>query len=189
MTYSLTWLPAVLKAAGLKVIETQGWKTRGHGEINPIKMIICHHTATPGRSNAPSLSEVTLGRPDLAGPLAQLLLARDGTYYVIAAGKCWHAGAGFWKGITQGNSCAIGIEAENSGYIKGPNAEPWNDIQMAAYAKGCAALADYTKIGTDMVIGHKEWSPTRKIDPTFLMPEFRRRVDTLRKVPATGLVA
>ena len=63
----------------------------------------------------PSLDTLIQGRSDLPGPLAQLGLGRDGTYYVIAAGKCNHAGAGSWKGVTSGNTDFIGIEAENTG--------------------------------------------------------------------------
>ncbi|MEP6827955.1 MAG: N-acetylmuramoyl-L-alanine amidase [Aestuariivirga sp.] len=186
LEYSLQWLPSVLRKAGLKVVEQPQWQTRGHGEIGPIKMIVCHHTADNARSNAPSLGEVTNGRSDLAGPLAQLVLGRDGTFFVICAGKAWHAGSGSWKGITAGNECAIGIEAENSGYTKGPNAEAWSEVQLTAYAKGCAALADYAKIKTNMVIGHKEWAPKRKVDPTFDMNAFRTRVDTFRKPAAVA---
>lgn len=46
------------------------------------------------------------------GPHAQLGLGRDGTFYIIAAGRCNHAGKGNWKGVTDGNGFFIGIEAE-----------------------------------------------------------------------------
>lgn len=62
------------------------------------------------------------GRSNLAKPLAQRGLGRDATYDVIAAGRCSHAGAGSWQGLTQGNSNFIVIEAENTGL---PNDMPW----------------------------------------------------------------
>lgn len=176
--YSLTWIPDVLRKAGLKVIEQPTWKTRGHGDVKNIMGILCHHTASQIGRNAPDLKTVTFGRSDLAGPLAQLLLARDGTYYMVAAGKCWHAGGGvIWDvPLNMGNDYLIGIEAENNGL-----GEPWPDKQMAAFAKGCAAMLDYLKLGRDKVAGHKEYARPkgRKIDPSFSMPAFRRAVSKI----------
>src|SRR5579864_4033356 len=94
MALSLTWLPEVLENAGLKVAEQPGWRTRGRGEMGDVKGVMCHHTSGPPDGNMPSLGVVTHGRPDLAGPLAQLCLGRDGTFYVVAAGRCNHAGKG-----------------------------------------------------------------------------------------------
>src|ERR1044072_1917782 len=108
MAHSLTWLPDVLKAAGLKVAEVNGWKTRGNGDVGKIFGVICHHTVGPRSGNMPSLKTLIKGRSDLPGPLAQLGLARDGTYFIIAAGRANHAGRGVWKGVTNGNSNFIG---------------------------------------------------------------------------------
>src|SRR6266852_5379520 len=100
--FSLTWLAQVLLDAGLKVSETDGWKSRGRGEMGTVKGVMCHHTATaksaPG--NMPTLRMLIDGRSDLPGPLAQLGLGRDGSFYIIAAGRCNHAGKGAWQGIT-----------------------------------------------------------------------------------------
>jgi N-acetyl-anhydromuramyl-L-alanine amidase AmpD len=176
MTYSLTWLPQVLANAGLKVARQPGWETRGHGDVGTLRGVICHHTVGPKAGNMPSLGVITDGRPDLSGPLAQLGLGRDGTYYVVAAGRAYHAGAGSWQGITTGNTSFIGIEAENTGFTNGPDADPWPLVQMDAYRRGVAAIL--TRIGATamMCIGHKEWAPHRKIDPTFDMDDFRRQV-------------
>lgn len=113
------------------------------------------------------------GRPDVPPPLCHLLLARDGTYFAVAAGKANHAGKGSWPGVFGGNDHAIGIEAENNGL-----GELWPEVQMDAYARGCAALAKHVNLTEKAVIGHKEWAPTRKIDPAFqiTMDEFRARV-------------
>lgn len=181
MSFSLDWLPTVLKNAGLKVAVEPGWETRGHGDVGTIKGIICHHTAGPKTGNMPSLRTVRDGRPGLSGPLAQLCLGRDGTFYVIAAGKCFHAGAGQWKGITTGNTSFIGIEAENTGIIKPSEPKydlPWPVIQMDAYHRGVAAIL--THIGQDesMCCGHKEYRLPHgfKTDPSFDMVQFRKDV-------------
>jgi hypothetical protein len=174
MTYSLTWLPEVLEAAGLKVAEQPGWRTRGHGDVGPIKGVICHHTAGSKTGNMPSLGIVTDGRPDLPGPLSQLCLGRDGTYFVVAAGRAYHAGAGTWQGVQTGNSSFIGIEAENTG----KSDDPWPEVQMDAYRRGVAAILK--KIGAQaiMACGHKEYAlpKGRKPDPSFDMGTFRTAV-------------
>src|SRR5215204_5699492 len=94
MAFSLTWLAEVLEDAGVKVAEQPGWRTRGHGNMGTVRGVMCHHTAGPLKGNMPSLSVVTNGRPGLAGPLSQLCLGRDGTFYVVAAGRASHAGGG-----------------------------------------------------------------------------------------------
>lgn len=175
------WLAEVLRTAGLKVVEQDGWKTRGRAEMGAVEGVLCHHTAGPRAGNAPSLRIVQEGRADLAGPLAQLVLGRDGTYYVVAAGRCNHAGAGSWQGITDGNGRLIGIEAENAG----DGTDPWPGVQMDAYARGCAAILRWIGAPVTMCIGHKEYAPKRKIDPNFDMVAFRDRVAALMTSAAT----
>lgn len=51
---------------------------------------------------------------------------------MVGAGKGWHAGAGAWQGVTDGNSHFIGVEAENTSDTTGPRAEAWPDVQMQA---------------------------------------------------------
>lgn len=179
-------MPGVLRKAGLRVVEIPGWQTRGHGDVGKIELIIEHHTAEKIDSDTkPVLTLLTEGRPGspgvkpLMGPLCQLALGQDGIFYVIAAGLAYHAGAGSWKGITAGNQSSIGIEAENNGL-----GEPWPEIQIDAMARGSAALAVYCGLSSDRVIGHKEWAPTRKIDPNFDMVPFRDRVFKYMVKPA-----
>lgn len=184
MAYSLTWLRQVLLDAGLKVAEQPGWIDRGRAEMGQVRGVICHHTAGPETGNMPSLGLITNGRPDLAGPLCQLGLGRDGTFYLVAAGRANHAGAGNWQGSTTGNSSFIGIEAENSG----KPSDPWPEIQMDAFRHGVAAIL--RKIGADasMCCGHKEYAlpAGRKIDPDFNMNQFRADVAAIldSKTPA-----
>ena len=179
MAYSLVWLPEVLRAAGLKVAECDGWQTRGHGEMGKVLGVLCHHTATPGkRGNMPTLNTLIKGRPDLPGPLSQLGLGRDGTYYIIAAGKCNHAGKGIWQGITAGNSHFIGFEAENTG---GHDDLPWPEVQLDAYHRGVAAILKHIGKGAEFCAGHKEYAlpKGRKTDPYIDMNEFRAKVDAI----------
>lgn len=183
MTYSLLWLPRVLEDAGLKVAPVDGWESRGRREMGAVLGIICHLTACPAKGNMPSLNILIKGRPDLPGPLAQLGLGRDGTYYIIAAGLCNHAGAGSWQGITTGNSNFIGIEAENTGASN----DPWPAVQIDAYQRGCAAILRHIGRGAEYCCGHKEYAlpKGRKQDPNFDMNAFRAAVSDLLDVTVT----
>lgn len=176
MTYSLQWLPSVIHAAGLTVVETQGWQTRGHGDVAKIRGVMCHHTA--GRPKAEmDLPILIKGRPDLAGPLCQLGLGRSGKVYIICAGLGYHAGAGLWQDLRSGNSSFIGIEAENTGL----KSDPWPQVQMDAYATLVAALLKHVGSSAKMCCGHKEYALPhgRKDDPSFDMNLFRAEVTRL----------
>jgi peptidoglycan hydrolase-like protein with peptidoglycan-binding domain len=182
MPHSLIWLPSVLKAAGLKVALVDGWEDRGHGDVGRIFGVICHHTATPGKhsGNMPTLKTLIKGREDLSGPLSQLGLGRDGTYYVVAAGRCFHAGKGIWQHLVNGNTNFIGIEAENTG---GSDDFPWPAVQLDAYHRGVAAILKHVGQGAEFCAGHKEYAlpKGRKPDPSFDMNTFRAAVDAILK--------
>lgn len=179
MAYSLTWLPDVLEAAGLKVAECPGWRTRGRGDVGTIRGVMCHHTAGAPQGVMPSLNSLINGRAAsanakaLAGPLAQIGLARDGTLFIVAAGRANHAGVGSWQGIDTGNSSFIGIEAENTGI-----GELWPEVQLDAYYRAVAAILKHIGAPETMVCGHKEYAlpPKRKIDPSLDMAVFRNQV-------------
>ncbi len=179
MIYSLTWLPEVLALAGLKVAEVPGWRSRGTAEMGTVRGVMCHHTGVSHAGNMPTLDALANGRadPPLAGPLSQLGLGRDGTFYVVAAGRANHAGLGEWEGIRTGNSSFVGIEAEHTDV----EADPWPDVQMASYRQGVAAILRKIGAGANMCCGHKEYAlPVgRKVDPFFDMPIFRNGVAAL----------
>ena len=182
MAYSLTWLPATLRRAGLKVAETTGWVDRGRREMGPVLGVICHHTGTKAPGNMPTLNMLINGRSDLSGPLCHLGLGRDGTYYVVAAGWANHAGAGIWKGQKNGNFNFVGIEAENGGGAQ----DAWPEVQMDAYRRGVAAILKEVKAGADMCCGHREYAPHRKPDPVFDMDAFRAEVHRIISGGASG---
>jgi len=178
VSYSLDWLGIVLRAAGLDVAETGGWKARGHGDFGLARGVLCHHTAGPlAGGNMPSLNALINGRGGahpVSGPIANLGLGRNGTFYIVAAGRAYHAGEGNWRGVTNGNSSLIGIEPENTGLLD----DPWPQVQLEAYSRGIAALLKHIVAGVDMCAGHKEYAlpPGRKVDPDFDMKTFRAKV-------------
>jgi hypothetical protein len=186
-TFSLLWLPQVLRDAGLTVIEVPGWQNRGHGDEGRVLGVLCHHTCGPLHGDLPDLNVLVNGRPDLGGPLCNLGLGRTGTYYMIAAGKGWHAGAGNWQGVTDGNAHLIGIEAENAGTndAHGAPTDPWPEVQMDAYRRGVAAILKHIGSPPIMCAGHKEYALPhgRKDDPNFDMNAFRADVAALMGKP------
>jgi hypothetical protein len=147
-----------LRSFGLTVVEVNGWQTRGSDAFNP-RGSVDHHTAGPRRGNAPSLNVCINGRADLPGPLCNVLVGRDGTCYVVAAGRANHAGTGGWGGLS-GNASVYGVERENVG----DGSEPWTLQQYDTAARVHAALVSAAGGRADLVCGHKEWAPRRKVD-------------------------
>ncbi len=184
----LTWMASELRAAGLSVREIPGWQTRGHGAMGDIAGVLAHHTAGPAKGLLPSENVLVNGRPGLAGPLCNLALDRAGTWVVVAAGQGYHAGTGSapFCPAGQGNSRLIGVEAESTG-TTAPNGD-WTAAQRESYPRGVAALLRHLGLPASRVIGHKEWAPSRKIDPAFWdMSSFRG--DTARWIAPGGPVA
>lgn len=162
-----------LRAEGLAVVEIDGWRTRGSESFTP-RGSVDHHTAGARTGNAPSLGVCINGRGDLPGPLCNVLVGRDNTCYVIAAGRANHAGKGGWRGLT-GNSSVYGVERENVG----TPSEPWRADQTTAAARVHAALIRGTANPMHgLVCEHKEWAPGRKSDAHSLSGDsFRHLVD------------
>lgn len=166
----LTDLAAALRAGGLRVIEHPGWQGRGHGPMSGVRGVLCHHTAGGGSNDWRVVQD---GRPGLEGPLANLTLERDGTFRIIAAGQCWHAGQGTHPavGTNNGNAWLVGIEGVSRGV-----GNDWTPAQRDAYPRGVAALLRHYRLGADRAVFHREWARPagRKSDPEgFDGPAFR----------------
>ena len=166
-----------LRALGVPTVECDGWQTRGSESFSPAGSVN-HHTAGPASGSAPSLGTVINGRPDLAGPLANVLQSRepDGrdVAYVVAAGRANHAGEGGWWGLS-GNSSVYGLEIEHTG------TEP-----LPAGRQEVAARIHAAMFGGDpaMVCQHSEWT-TRKIDAaTDVDPDRFRQLVATAAAPA-----
>lgn len=161
----MTNLADILRGAGLNVVEVEGWRTRGHGQMSAVRKIVQHHTATSAKASGdyPSMTVVINGNGTTPGPLCNLGLGRSGTWYVVSAGVANHAGKGSVDGVptNDGNRYMIGVEAEHPGTAD----TPWPPAQIDSYRRGCAALARAFGLSAADVIGHKEWAPTRKVDP------------------------
>lgn len=146
-----------LRAMGVPVVEVDGWQTRGSTSFTP-RGSVNHHTAGGANGTAPSLNTCIYGRPDLAGPLCNVLQSREAgegndQAYVIAAGRANHAGSGGYRGLS-GNSSVYGLEIEHTG-----------TVPLPMHRQQTAALIHAAMFGGDpgMICQHYEWT-SRKID-------------------------
>lgn len=157
-----TWLAAELKKAGLKVVEVAGWQSRGSSSFAPVG--ITWH-ATAGSRNSTAQGEVNVilnGSATAPPPIAQMMIFRDGTVYVCAAGRCNHNKVG-WGGPNKGlgNTALFGIEMANDN-----RGEPWPEQQLNAARIATAVIMK--KIGADprkRMAGHYEHQPAQGRPP------------------------
>jgi hypothetical protein len=190
------WLADELRTAGLKVQEVRGWKTRGSADFQPIG--VTWH-ATAGSRNATAQGEVNVilnGSRTAPPPIAQLMIFRDGTVFICAAGRCNHNKVG-WNGPNEGlgNSRLFGIECANNN-----RGEKFPDVQLDALRRTTVVL--FRKLGTDprrRLAAHFEHQPRAgkprgersiKTDPLgIVMTEERPRIAAmLSGASARGMV-
>lgn len=90
---------------------------------------------------------------------AHYVIDRDGTTYTLVAetDRAWHAGAGFWRGERDINSCSIGIELVNDGK------EAYGAAQMDALIACVKNIVSRHPI--KFALGHSDIAPNRKQDP------------------------
>jgi hypothetical protein len=180
-----TWIADELRAAGLSVVEHPGWKTRGRprkvGRFQP-RGVLWHHDgskAGPSPYVAKFLAEI--GRPaeGIPAPLSQTWVCMGcngahpvGTWHVLAAGRCNHAGTG--KGFGSigkdaGNAVLIGVETDNTVNEATPPA------MYQSMVKGTAALMRRMRSNpAQFLAGHLEYAEGRKTDPDDVkMPQGR----------------
>jgi len=159
-----TWLLPVLRDVGLDVKTVSGWESRGRpastGSFNP-RGYLAHHTGAKSTVAHPSLGLLVRGRSDLPGPLAQISTARTGVIWLVAAGRCNHAGVAKKSGPVpagDGNSQLIGNEVETSGFQEMP------DVQRDAMILAGAAILRYLDQPSTWARLHAETSVTGKWD-------------------------
>ncbi len=167
MNLPFTWLAGVLRAAGLNVVEHDGWKTRtARTSAKTTWGVLCHHDAARPSSSRARVTPGMIrdGHSALAGPISQLLITDDCKVHVIAAGTANHAGKGLIPGTlwTDGNARLLGIEVNNSGV-----GEQWSAGLLETYCTTVAACLRHLGLGSDRAIAHKEFAVPRgrKIDP------------------------
>lgn len=77
--------------------------------------------------------------------------------------RAWHAGVALWQGVSDINSCSIGIEIQNAGHSAGSPEFP--DRQMASLERLCRDIIIRNGIVPERVLAHSDVAPARKMDP------------------------
>jgi N-acetylmuramoyl-L-alanine amidase len=77
--------------------------------------------------------------------------------------RAWHAGKSGWRGVTDINSCSIGIEIVNPGHELGYR--PFPSRQIASVIDLCAGIVGRHDIPAERVLAHSDLAPGRKVDP------------------------
>lgn len=175
MAYSrITWLPGVLRAAGLTVVEHDGWRERGldpSQRFEPRAVVWHHDASAPGDS--PGVPGYMIGNFSSAG--AQLWVDRAGRWHIIASGRAAHAGT-VLPGMPD-NYSSIGIETDHT------TGEPWTFALLDSLRKGTAAILVHLDVSAGSGLHfHKSICspPGRKVDPAGLeLADERERVNAL----------
>ncbi|MDX3067869.1 peptidoglycan-binding protein [Streptomyces sp. ND04-05B] len=182
---------AALRAEGVRVVETSGWRTRNRnskGAWGPVHGVMIHHTVTKGTATTVALCRD--GHSALPGPLCHGVITKDGTVHLVGYGRTNHAGLGDGDVLaaviaerplpadnqanTDGNRHFYGFECENLG----DGQDPWPAAQLEAIEKAAAAICRLHDWDQRSVIGHLEWQPG-KVDPRgFGMDWMRGRIGT-----------
>lgn len=175
-------IAARIRERGVKVVFVNGWDQRGGTFPVVPNAAFVHHDASATTSGTwGALGIITHGRAGVPPPLSQFQVARGNVAQVaiVAAGIANHAGRGGpLKGLPKDNANreTYGTEVANNGV-----GERYSDATIHAIRAVQASIAEESHFGPDMVIGHKEWAPTRKIDPTYSMDWMRGLVtDTMQ---------
>ncbi len=126
----------------------------------PVDMILLHYT---GMEDA----QAALDR--LCDPAAKVsshyLIHEDGkiVQLVPEALRAWHAGVSSWRGVTDINSCSVGIEIVNPGHDFGYPDFP--KVQVVATIALCHDIIARHKIPAARILAHSDVAPARKNDP------------------------
>jgi N-acetylmuramoyl-L-alanine amidase len=93
------------------------------------------------------------------------LVYEDGRIFhlVREEDRAWHAGGGAYGGETDMNSASIGIEIANGGHDAG--LPPYPKVQIDSVLALTHDIMTRHGLGPHLLIGHSDWTPTRKPDP------------------------
>ncbi len=141
------------------VVPSPNYEARKQGHVPD--MILLHYTGMQTGEAALQL----LCAPD-SQVSSHYVVFEDGRIVqcVPEAFRAWHAGASFWAGETDINSCSIGIEIVNPGHEFGYSNFPLR--QIAAVISICRSIITRRgPISADRILAHSDVAPARKQDP------------------------
>lgn len=133
-----------------------------HGERRDRRpdMLILHYTGMPDERVALQ----RLCSPDSEVSAHYFVFENGEVAQLVAEDRrAWHAGAAFWHGETDINSCSIGIEIANPGHDGG--LPPFPPRQIAGVIALAGDIVARWSIPPERVLGHSDIAPGRKQDP------------------------
>lgn len=142
-------------SAGLQY--APNWVGTTNFSLRKPNFVVIHHTAQ--NSCDQTLKTFTLPRTQVS---AHYVICREGFVYHMLHDnlRAHHAGLGKWGNVSDMNSSSIGIEIDNNG------SEPFTDAQMNSLIQLLDRLKRAYNIPQANFIGHMDWAPGRKVDPS-----------------------
>lgn len=133
------------------------WAGTTNFSLRKPNFVIIHHTAQ--NTCDQTLKTFTLPRTAVS---AHYVICREGTVFHMLNDllRAHHAGVGKWGNISDMNSSSIGIEIDNNG------SEPFSEPQMNSLLQLLDRLKRAYNIPQSNFIGHMDWAPGRKVDPS-----------------------
>ena len=125
-----------------------------------ILAIIIHYTGM--QSERESLKKLISPKSKVS---SHFFINRTGKIFRLVNEDCvaWHAGKSKWKSYKNLNKNSIGIELVNRGHRFGY--QSFTKIQIKKLIKLCKYLMKKYRIKKNMILGHSDVAPLRKIDP------------------------
>lgn len=142
-----------------KILATdKAWIATTNFGIRKPNYVMIHHTAQDSLAQT-----VKTFHNEKVGVSSHYVVGRDGKIVQMLNDlyRGHHAGSGRWGNDTDLNSSSIGIELDNNG-----TTDPWSDAQIGALLSLLQYLKDTYKIPQANFIGHMDYAPTRKNDPS-----------------------
>lgn len=138
--------------------EDKEWIGSVNFGIRKPNYVMIHHTAQ--NSLEQTVRTFHLERTQVS---SHYVIGRDGKIVQMVNDylRAHHAGGGMWGNDTDLNSSSIGIELDNNG-----TTDPWPEEQIDALIKLLDYLKDAYRIPQANFIGHMDYAPARKIDPS-----------------------
>lgn len=148
-----------LKATGIH--RNYNFSPTIHYDWRKPQFVMIHHTSQ--NSLAQTIRTFQLGHTQVS---SHYVIGRDGQVVQMLNDymRSWHAGKGKWGHIEDMNSVSIGIELDNNGR------EPFPEVQINALLGLLDTLKTKYRIPQKNFIGHEDFAPGRKNDPSAYFP-------------------
>lgn len=139
------------------IVYAHDWVGTTNFSMRRPNFVIIHHTAQ--NSCDETYKTFTLHRTAVS---SHYVICREGTVQHMLNDllRAHHAGVGKWGSVSDMNSQSIGIEIDNNG------SEPFTEAQMNSLIGLLGRLKRAFNIPQGNFIGHLDWAPGRKVDPS-----------------------